>query len=178
MDEVWLPVHEFEETHIVSNFGRVIYLKPMRKRRNSTTHKKGEPYIMTPFVNSSGYLCLGIGTSRNRIFRDVHRLVALAFIPNPENKLQVNHIDGDKLNNHIANLEWVTHKENVQHAYKTGLVINPRGEKSRRSKLTDAQITEILLDPRHYTDIAVDYGITKAYAWKIKTGKANRLSHP
>lgn len=53
--------------------------------------------------------------------RKVHREVALAFIPNPYNLPEVNHIDGDKHNNHVSNLEWVTHQQNVQHSFDTGL---------------------------------------------------------
>ena len=63
----------------------------------------------------------------------VHRLIAEAFIPNIDNKSQVNHIDGNPLNNKVENLEWVTAKENMQHAYKTGLM-NERFANFRCSK--------------------------------------------
>ena len=55
-------------------------------------------------------------------FVSIHRLLAIHYIPNPENKEQVNHIDGDKLNNSLDNLEWVTRSENTKHAYDTGLM--------------------------------------------------------
>ena len=57
-------------------------------------------------------------------FKKVHRLVAESFIPNPENKPQINHIDGNKQNNNIYNLEWVSNRENMQHAFSTGLMAN------------------------------------------------------
>ena len=73
----------------------------------------------------------------------VHRLVAEAFIPNPENKPEVNHIDGDKTNNHVSNLEWVTRSENMQHAFKTGLNSNI-GINNSRSLLTERGYRDIL----------------------------------
>ena len=75
--------------------------------------------IKIPHKNSDGYLCLRVKPC-GKIYK-VHRLVAMAFIPNPDNKPQVNHIDGNKTNNNISNLEWVTAKENVRHAWEHGL---------------------------------------------------------
>ena len=74
-------------------------------------------------INRHGYYTVGIkinGKSKSII---VHRLIAKAFIPNPDNKPQVNHIDGNKLNNSAVNLEWVTNKENSEHAIFNGLFI-------------------------------------------------------
>lgn len=72
---------------------------------------------------NSGYLKIGFNVRGKLYNRLVHRIVAQTFIPNPENKREVNHIDGNKLNNSVKNLEWVTSAENKQHAIRTGLKI-------------------------------------------------------
>ena len=72
----------------------------------------------------------------------VHRLIAQTFLPNPENKPEVNHKDGNKTNNAVSNLEWVTTKENVQHAIKTGLN-NNKGTKHPQASCTKEQVKEI-----------------------------------
>lgn len=77
-------------------------------------------------VSADGYLTVGINGKQYR----VHRLIAQTFIPNPENKPSVNHIDGVKSNNRVDNLEWATNSENMKHAYATGLM---------ECKLTDKQ---------------------------------------
>ena len=74
----------------------------------------------------------------------VHRLVAMAFIDNPLGKPEVNHIDGDKGNNSIENLEWCTRKENMAHAFSTGLCSVREGEASPAAKLSDQEISEIV----------------------------------
>ena len=74
----------------------------------------------------------------------IHRLVAETFIPNPENKPMVNHIDGDKTNNRVNNLEWVTPKENTQHAVKEGLMNPPVGERCASSKYKENEVLKVI----------------------------------
>jgi hypothetical protein len=118
MNEIWKNVKGHENYYQVSNLGRV--RSKDRKTKNGVARfvKKGKLLKAQP--NSSGYLRISIKTpqKRSRIF--VHRLVAVAFVPNPEGKPHVNHKDSNYLNNRYDNLEWVTHKENMQHAIKKG----------------------------------------------------------
>ena len=88
-----------------------------------------KPRELKPYPNTKGYPLVDLGKNKRAV--KVHRLVLLAFLRNPENKPQVNHIDGNKKNNHIDNLEWVTNSENQMHACESGL-------KSRR--LTEKNI--------------------------------------
>lgn len=86
--------------------------------------------------------------------------------------LEVNHIDGDKLNNHLTNLEWVTGRDNMLHAYDTGLIDN-RGERSPHAKLSKADVLEILqrLDTGELQkDIGLDYGVSDKYISQINRG--------
>ncbi len=76
---------------------------------------------LTPHKSRDGYLRLGLRTNGVRKYFNTHRLVAQSFIPNPDNKPFVNHIDGDKSNNRVENLEWCNQSENMKHAYRTGL---------------------------------------------------------
>ena len=88
-------------------------------------------------------------TSHNgaKISVAIHRLVALTYLPNPENKPFVNHKDGDKRNNSVSNLEWCTEKENSEHAWKTGLMdharYDRRGSRNPKVRLTEANVIEI-----------------------------------
>lgn len=79
-------------------------------------------HVLKPFRRSDGYPCVILSNCDGKSCRSVHRLVAETFIPNPQYKPMVNHIDGDKTNNSVNNLEWSTGSENVRHAYRTGLV--------------------------------------------------------
>ena len=101
--------------------------------------------VVCGYVESNGYVrvklehkCLG-GIVRTTI----HRLVAEAFIPNPDNKPEVNHIDSNRANNHASNLEWVTHSENMRHSYNKGINIEglKRWRESARRKVTNGERT-------------------------------------
>ena len=100
----------------------------------------------------------------------VHRLVAQAFIPNPDSKPEVNHIDGDKKNNNMSNLEWCTSSENVQHAVDTGL-INNKGSNNGKSKLSEKQVLEIRDSNLTQTELGKLYGVPQTVISKIKHRK-------
>ena len=105
----------------------------------------------------------------------VHQLVALAFLgPIPEG-LVVNHKDGDKLNNHISNLEYVTRSENQLHAYATGLQKIQHGERGRRSKLTEVQVLRILQRKDKVKDLAIEMNVSESIIYLIRSGR--RWSH-
>ena len=97
--------------------------------------------VINGYIEKNGYVRVRIENKcLNGVIRTtIHRLVAEAFIPNPENKPFVNHIDLDKQNNSVTNLEWVTHSENMKHAYKNGVNTTPLREHSvsQRKKITN-----------------------------------------
>lgn len=129
--EIWKPVVGYETFYEVSNLGRVRRLDKIVTAKSRWGGFR-EFFIKGKILSGSNYsndykfipLCKN-GTVKPQM---IHRIVATAFIPNPENKPQVNHIDGNKKNNRVDNLEWVTQSENMIHAAKIGLVKNKGGE--------------------------------------------------
>lgn len=119
-DEEWRPVIGFPD-YEVSNFGRVRSKSRYRRWLGGLRFIEGQ--IIKPYSNKKrgGYQVVMLyGECCKGSRRQVHRLVAQAFIPNPENKPQINHIDCDPTNNHVDNLEWVTPKENAEWMIKCG----------------------------------------------------------
>jgi hypothetical protein len=154
--EIWKNVIGFEGSYQVSNLGRVKSLA----RVDRSGHKLQER-ILKNTIDSYGYLVVGLFKNSVNHTHKVHRIVATIFIPNPENKPQVNHINGNKLNNIVDNLEWATHQENKTHSCITGLAA--RGSRVHLAKLTESDIPEIrtrLLAGELNGDIAKDYGVT------------------
>ena len=130
--EEWRDVVGYEGLYQVSNCGRV------------KSFKKDKAKIIKSNPGIGGYLRVVLCKDFDKKNRFVHVLVAQAFIPNPEGKRQVNHIDGDKNNNRVSNLEWVTPAENIHHAFETGL--RKIGCEHFRAKLTAEQVREIRRD--------------------------------
>ena len=107
MREIWKDAIGYENLYQVSNLGRI-------------KNKKNKLLKIT--YDIKGYARVWLYKNKTYFNERINRLVAKAFIPNPDNLPQVNHIDGDKTHNNINNLEWCTASENIRHAYRTGLL--------------------------------------------------------
>jgi hypothetical protein len=146
-EEIWRDVAGYEGLYQVSNFGR---LSSLCKWSHGKICKRRARKILKLFYNKkTGYLCYVFG--QWGIFPDkranIHRLVANAFIPNPENLPEVNHIDGNKLNNNASNLEWNTRLQNIRHAYKNNLIPILKGAECHNARFNEKQVKEIFHSP-------------------------------
>ena len=135
--EVWKDIPGYEGRYQVSSIGRIKSLP--RYVNNHTGKILIKEKILAQRPDKKGYMRIDLNDSKGKKhFYGVHRLVMMAFAPNPLNKPQVNHIDGNKSNNNLENLEWCTNGENQKHAYKNGL--NKVTGKAGRPKRSVAKI--------------------------------------
>lgn len=161
IQEVWLDVPQYKGIYQVSNLGNI---------RN----KKGK--LLKPYL-TKGYERVSLYNKGQRQCKLVHRLVAQVFIPNPNNKPDVNHINGCKTDNDVSNLEWVTQSENMSHAHKNNLrpYVNTQGEKNGFSKLSQIEAREIKRLSRQSSmsikEIACLFNISVCTVRDIKSGR-------
>ena len=130
--------------------------------------------ILKPSVSNNGYQRVVLSFDGKKHYINMHRLVAETFLPNPDNLPQVNHKNGNKLDNNVSNLEWCTAKHNKQHAHDTGLAKGVRGSRSNLAKLTTEQAIEIITLNKEGVsnpDIAKRFGITTNSVYRIYSGK-------
>ena len=122
MQEVWKSIEGYEGKYEISSLGRV----------KSLTDKNGKKreLILKPRVSKNGYLYLNLWESSKGRAKKIHRLVAEAFLPNPENLPVVNHLNCVKTDNRVENLEWTTHSGNALHASQNGRLRDQTGEKN------------------------------------------------
>lgn len=158
------PVH----THLfITEQGKVFSLKS-GKFLKTHVHKRGYEVFCTRMDGRQG----------KAILLRVHRLVAETYVSNPDNKLFVNHKDGNKLNNEYTNLEWATNRENVLHAFHSGLAKVRFGEANPVSVLTNQQAKEIRLEYKQHSRshgcraLARKYGVRHQVISSIVRGKS------
>lgn len=145
MSETWKEIKDFPN-YMISNKGRVWSKTKIVSSPRGKYLKKGR--ILKSHDDKRGYLKIDLINEKGRKSYKIHRLVAEAFLKNPELKREVNHINGIKTDNEVSNLEWVTSKENKTHAWNIGLYkkqngLKFSGEKNGFSKLNDQTVKEI-----------------------------------
>ncbi len=142
--EEWKPVSDYEGYYEISNYGNLKSLSRIIPFRNSQ-RTLPEVFVKGTVSKERGYLSYCLSKNKIGFGKKAHRLVAMAFIPNPENKPDINHLNG-KDNNFYLFLEWCTPKENVKHAWNTGLS-KPlkRGNKPNAKKVLNIKTGEIFL---------------------------------
>ena len=126
--EQWKPIQEFNGEYEVSNLGRV---RSMKRYQGMVGR------IMPQTIQRKGYYAVTFWMNNKAYCRKVHRLVIEAFTPNPDSLPCINHIDGNKLNNHVSNLEWCTYQANMQHAVRTGLTHPHRWTDDERKQISE-----------------------------------------
>lgn len=149
-NEIWKPVKGYEGLYEVSNLGRVKTIEravPWLSRNRKTKANRTIPSkIRASQINFRGYGRIQLSKGCKNVIFSAHRLVAEAFIPNPENKPFINHINCDRNDNRVENLEWCTSKENSQHRMKYGKVL-----KTQRKITEDIKLEIISLFKQGYS---------------------------
>lgn len=145
MEEVWKDIKGYEGLYQVSNLGRIKSLSryvDVREGVKIHINERVKPH----YINKKGYCQIGLCKDGIRKGFLVHRLVADAFIQNPQNKRTVNHINCDKSDNRIENLEWATYSENIRHAFSNNLIDNSHSYDERKKPIVqlDKESGELL----------------------------------
>lgn len=172
IEQIWKDIPNYEGRYQISNDGKVRSLERKVYLESRGIYRTVKGIILKGSPDTLGYPTVALWKDNKLDLRRIHRLVAEMYIPNPDNKPQVNHIDGDKTNNSYTNLEWVTMSENIKHAYKTNLA-DKRGEKHHNSTITNEQARQIKYGHKDMKtkDIAKLYSISPATVCRIRSGE-------
>lgn len=159
-DERWLDIPNYDGLYCVSDTGRVM------------SRRYGKSRIMRPSFDRYGYQFVALWRDKKPKHHSVHRLVATAFIPNPDGDRVVNHINAIKTDNRPVNLEWCTQAHNLRHTLAMGLRKMPAGENNRNSKLTDRAVMDArrsFAAGESSTILAARYGVSRNTMWLAVT---------
>lgn len=172
-EEIWKDIAGYEGYYQVSNLGRVKALERVYKQRNGLTgrdnYRTYPEQMMFVEVDKDGYLKTRLSKDGKQKKFFIHRLVALNFIPNPDNKPEVNHKSGVKDDNRLDNLEWVTTSENQRHAISNKLYVTAKGEDAGAAKLTEKEVREI-------HKLYSEGGVSQAYLGKLFNVRDSAIS--
>ena len=144
-NEEWRPVNGFEDFYKISNLGRLCSIGGYKTNKNGST-RWFNPVLISIHPNKAGYDHHTLYINGNRTEVLTHRLVAEAFIENPDNKPIVDHIDGNKLNNCVTNLRWVTTSENMK---------NPNTQRKKYVRINNTHIFDIAVVAISLTDNSI-----------------------
>lgn len=169
-EEEWRDVPGYEGLYKVSYFG-VIMSVARKWKSGRWLIRSHEGKLMAQSIDRKGYYKVGLCKDGKSKMLAVHRLVAMAFHPNPDNKPQVNHKDTNKRNNHKDNLEWATNSQNMQHAHDNGLMNMRIGEKHPKAKLKAEDIPVIRSSTLSDYELAKQYGISRSAMREARIGK-------
>ena len=159
MRELWKPVKGYEGFYEVSSLGRVKSL-PRKYSPNET--------VMKPLYHKSGYESVDLRKPNHpKKHFLVHRLLMLSFIPNPENKTDVNHIDSDRKNNRLDNLEWVTRKENLHHAHSKGRMTQWGKDQKINNAIREDIRHRVNIEGEKQKDLAKEYKVSNSLVCRI-----------
>lgn len=166
-EEIWKDIPEYEGIYMISNKGRVKSLHT----RICDINKVG--VILTP-VKRGGYDRVSLQKKGAIKWKSIHRLIMIAFVPNPNNFPIINHINGIRNDNSLDNLEWCTQSRNVSHAFEIGLKIAAKGTRHGRCKLSENNVLEIrrlIVEGKNNKEIGNKFNVSKTHIGYIKSGK-------
>jgi hypothetical protein len=170
-EEIWKEINGFDGKYSVSNLGRIRVNYHIIKNQFGYYEKRRVERYLKPQINNRGYYTITFVINNKRFHMWLHRVIATAFTPNPNNLPEINHKNGIPGDFRIENLEWIDRIGNVRHAWETGLCKNSAhlGEDHPRCKITEDIVLNIRKSVTNFRDNKIKYSLANEYGIHITT---------